>query len=66
MTDELFRLPEWKHSRDGQVYVTNRGEIIGEVSYSVLRNGYYAEKRGRSLGRFFDETSAKKAVEGAS
>jgi hypothetical protein len=57
--------PEWKPTRGGDAYVTSTGEIIGEVTAAILAGGYYAEKRGKALGRFYDMASAKRAVESA-
>jgi hypothetical protein len=64
-TKDRYATPEWKPTRGGDAYVTSTGEIIGEVTAAILAGGYYAEKRGKALGRFYDMASAKRAVESA-
>lgn len=52
----------WQHTRTAEAYCDEDGRIIGEVT-DAIGGGYFAEVGSKSLGKYIDRTSAKRAVE---
>lgn len=62
---EAIKPPRWEGcSMSSQVLVRSDGKIIGRITCAMLsRIGYTAEADGMPLGQYYDEESAKAAVE---